>query len=78
MDRLEVFGAYPNFSPFGRKLVLHVHDVSCIGQNHGKPVLAVIIPMFKMLDYYERSELQSAIVMQGWLHLSKVRWIMKN
>lgn len=50
------------FTPFGRRRVLHVHDINRIGQNRGKPVLTSIMPMFKMLDHYERSELQAAIV----------------
>lgn len=52
----------PTFTPFGRRRVLHVHDVSRIGQTRGKPILSSIMPMFKMLDHYERSELQAAIV----------------
>ena len=50
------------FTPFGRRRVLHVHDITRIGQSRGKPVLTSIMPMFKMLDHYERSELQAAIV----------------
>lgn len=52
----------PAYTPFGRKRVIHVHDVERIGQTRGKPILAAIMPMFKMLDHYERSELQAAIV----------------
>jgi lambda family phage portal protein len=47
---------------FGRRRVIHVFDASRIGQTRGKPVLSSIMPMFKMLDHYERSELQAAIV----------------
>ncbi|MDR2902503.1 MAG: phage portal protein [Lactobacillales bacterium] len=49
-------------TPFGRRRVIHVHDIDRIGQSRGKPVLSAIMPMFKMLDHYERSELQAAIV----------------
>lgn len=52
----------PAFTSFGRRRVLHVHDISRIGQSRGKPVFSSIMPMFKMLDHYERSELQAAIV----------------
>lgn len=52
----------PAVTEFGRRRVLHVHDVSRIGQTKGKPVLTAVMPMFKMLDHYERSELQAAIV----------------
>ena len=50
------------FTSFGRRRVIHVHDFNRIGQSRGKPILASIMPMFKMLDHYERSELQAAIV----------------
>lgn len=52
----------PAKSPFGRRRVLHVHDKERTGQNRGKPALTPIMPMFKMLDHYERSELQAAVV----------------
>lgn len=52
----------PAYTSFGRKRVIHIHDVERIGQTRGKPILAAIMPMFKMLDHYERSELQAAIV----------------
>lgn len=50
------------FTSFGRRRILHVHDINRIGQTRGKPILSSIMPMFKMLDHYERSELQAAIV----------------
>lgn len=50
------------FTPFGRRRVIHVHDIDRIGQSRGKPILSAVMPMFKMLDHYERSELQAAIV----------------
>ena len=52
----------PAFTAFGRRQVIHVHDKERTGQNRGKPLLTSIMPMFKMLDHYERSELQAAIV----------------
>lgn len=47
---------------FGRRQAIHVHDKERTGQNRGKPALTPIMPMFKMLDHYERSELQAAVV----------------
>ena len=47
---------------FGRRRVIHVHDKERTGQNRGKPILTSIMPLFKMLDHYERSELQAAVV----------------
>ena len=52
----------PAFTDFGRRRVIHIHDINRIGQSRGKPILSSIMPMFKMLDHYERSELQAAIV----------------
>lgn len=52
----------PSRTAFGRRQVLHVHDKERTGQNRGKPALTSIMPMFKMLDHYERSELQAAVV----------------
>jgi lambda family phage portal protein len=47
---------------FSRLRVIHVHDKERTGQNRGKPILSAIMPLFKMLDHYERSELQAAVV----------------
>lgn len=52
----------PVRTAFGRKRVLHIHDKERTGQHRGKPLLSSIMPMFKMLDHYERSELQAAVV----------------
>ena len=49
-------------TPFGRKLILHVHHPERIGQNRGKPLFTSIMPLFKMLDHYERSELKASVV----------------
>jgi lambda family phage portal protein len=52
----------PARTPFGRRQVLHIHEKERTGQSRGKPILTAIMPMFKMLDHYERSELQAAVV----------------
>jgi len=52
----------PVITEFGRQRILHIHDKERTGQNRGKPLLTSIMPMFKMLDHYERSELQAAVV----------------
>ena len=52
----------PTMTRFGRRRVIHVHDKERTGQNRGKPILTSILPLFKMLDHYERSELQAAVV----------------
>ena len=52
----------PVETPFGRRRVLHLADRERSGQRRGKPLLTSIMPLFKMLDHYERSELQAAVV----------------
>ncbi len=52
----------PALTKFGRKRLLHIHDKERTGQHRGKPLLTSVMPMFKMLDHYERSELQAAVV----------------
>lgn len=52
----------PAFTRFGRQRVIHVHDKERSGQRRGKPLLTSVMPLFKMLDHYERSELQAAVV----------------
>lgn len=47
---------------WGRKRVIHVHDRERSGQTRGKPILTPILADFKMLDHYQRTELQAAIV----------------
>jgi len=67
------FGSYLTFAPedweripaetsWGRKRVLHMHSKERIAQSRGRPLLTPVIEQFRMLDSYERTELQSAIV----------------
>ncbi len=49
-------------TPFGRPRVLHIHEEVRNGQRRGKPLLSSVLPLFKMLDHYENSELQAAVV----------------
>jgi lambda family phage portal protein len=52
----------PTRTRFGRQRVIHVHDKERTGQHRGKPIFTSVMPMFKMLDHYERSEMQAAVV----------------
>ena len=52
----------PAMTRFGRLRVLHVHEQERTGQRRGKPLLASIMPLFKMLDQYTHSELQASVV----------------
>lgn len=52
----------PAETEWGRKRVLHVFDAERAGQSRGRPLFSSILPQFKMLDNYQRTELQAAIV----------------
>lgn len=52
----------PAETDFGRKRVLHILAQDRVDQTRGKPILAPIIEQFRMLDSYQRAELQSSIV----------------
>lgn len=52
----------PAETSWGRARVLHVHDKERSGQSRGKPVMSAVAGMFKMLDQYQRTELQAAVV----------------
>ena len=52
----------PAETSFGRKRVLHILAQERVDQTRGKPLLAPVIEQFRMLDSYQRTELQSAIV----------------
>jgi lambda family phage portal protein len=52
----------PAETPSGRKRVIHVFGQDRVDQTRGKPILTPIIEQFRMLDSYQRTELQSSIV----------------
>lgn len=52
----------PAETSFGRKRVLHILAQERVDQTRGKPLLAPVIEQFRMLDAYQRTELQSSIV----------------
>jgi lambda family phage portal protein len=56
------FERIPAETSWGRKRVLHMHVKERIGQSRGRPLLTPVIEQLRMLDSYERTELQSAIV----------------
>ncbi|HEY1035555.1 MAG TPA: phage portal protein [Pseudoxanthomonas sp.] len=47
---------------FGRRRVLHLYEKLRAGQTRGKAILANVMSAFKMLDHYQRIELQTAVV----------------
>jgi lambda family phage portal protein len=52
----------PAVTDWGRKRVIHVYSPDRVDQTRGKPLLAPVLEQFRMLDSYQRAELQSAIV----------------
>lgn len=51
----------PAETPWGRARVIHVHDKERQGQTRGKPALSAVLAQFKMLDHYQRTEMQAAV-----------------
>jgi lambda family phage portal protein len=47
---------------WGRRTCLHIRERTRVGQSRGAPLLAPVLATFHMLDLYERSELQAAVV----------------
>jgi len=56
------FERIPAETPWGRKRVLHCMAQERVDQTRGKPLLAPVMEQFRMLDSYQRTELQSSIV----------------
>jgi len=52
----------PAETTWGRKRVIHAFQKLRVDQNRGVPILAPVIEQFRMLDAYQRTELQSSIV----------------
>ena len=52
----------PAMTEWGRPRVLHLYQKDRPDQTRGKPILTPVIEQFRMLDSYQRTELQSAIV----------------
>lgn len=52
----------PARTRFGRKRVLHLFEKLRPGQSSGIPVMAAALRQFRMLDRYQVSELQAAVV----------------
>lgn len=52
----------PAATDWGRRRVIHIYQPDRVDQTRGKPLLTPVIEEFRMLDTYQRAELQSAIV----------------
>lgn len=62
MPNLFLWERIPAETAWGRKRVIHVHDKERTGQSRGKPILTPVLTQFKMLDHYQRTEVQAAVV----------------
>ena len=56
------FERVPARTAFGRRRVLHLYEKLRPGQSRGRAILASVIGAFRMLDHYQRTELQTAVV----------------
>lgn len=52
----------PARTSFGRRRVIHLFDQQRTGQSRGKSILTGVMAAFKMLDHYQRIELQTVVV----------------
>lgn len=56
------FERVPARTSFGRRRVIHLYEQLRSGQSRGKAILASVMGAFKMLDHYQRIELQTVVV----------------
>lgn len=56
------FVRVPAYTRFGRQRVLHIYDKKRPGQSRGATILASVMGAFRMLDRYQRTELQTAVI----------------
>lgn len=56
------FERVPARTRFGRRRVIHMYDKQRPGQSRGKTILASVMGAFRMLDHYQRVELQTAVI----------------
>lgn len=52
----------PARTSWGRQRVIHLYDKKRPGQKRGVPILSSVIPQFRMMGHYQKTELQAAIV----------------
>lgn len=56
------FERVPARTAFGRRKVVHLYEKLRPGQSRGKSILTSVMASFRMLDHYQRMELQTAVV----------------
>jgi signal peptide peptidase SppA len=57
-----VYKKIPKQMAHGRRLVIHYFEADEAGQSRGKPLFTSIVEKLKMLDKYEQTELQAALL----------------
>lgn len=55
------FERVPARTSFGRRRVLHLYEKLRPGQSRGKSILTSVMGAFKMLDHYQRTEMQTVV-----------------
>lgn len=58
----QTFERVPARTAHGRLRVVHLYEQLRAGQTRGKAILAAVMGAFKMLDHYQRIELQTVVV----------------
>lgn len=61
-DRSMIWEQYPRETPWGRPIVIHYYDKERADQHRGNSILTPILARFKMLDKYDTSTLQAAVL----------------
>jgi lambda family phage portal protein len=68
-DRFYLYGVdqhrwtyVPAETAWGRKRVLHCFDAERVDQKRGRPALTAVMKQFRMLDRYQSTEMQSAVI----------------
>jgi lambda family phage portal protein len=68
-DIFAIFGAgdysferVPARTRFGRRRVIHMFKKERPGQNRGTSIIAKVMASFRMLDHYQRVEMQTAVI----------------
>lgn len=62
MDYDAAFERVPARTSQGRRKVIHLYEKLRSGQSRGKAIMAGVMGAFRMLDHYQRIELQTAVV----------------
>ncbi len=62
MSDLYEWDYVPRETAWGRRRVIHTFERERIGQTRGRPIITSILETLRMLDHFERTELQAAVI----------------